>query len=526
MVREQRRTYVAALVLVMLGAGALVARHLSGQARKVTPDETLWRLTYALDAPLEAGKAKVRVALPQGTNTCRVLGESLSWSGWVVDVLRDKQAGSRYAVAVPVGDSSKRRFSATFDLIVSQDARRSHDTKEALSVLARAHYLRPTKTVQVGAEAVKRTLAGLSEGAQGRGVLLQRIFEYCRLAIVSDQDSGPSDAQAVLAQSRASPIGRVRAMIALCRAANIPARTVTGFVVQARRPAAPVFWVEAYMPKRWVPYDPESGYAGDLPPNYLPVRRGGERVMWAGEGAPLAPAYTIEPARPPSGASRTRGGTAWDILDLRSLPVGMRHTLAVLLLLPVGALITAVWRNIIGMQTFGTFTPALLAMSFFYADWRTGGAVLAIVLVLGLAGRVLLDRLKLLMVPRLSIILTLAVLCVAAAISAFDYYRFTPSANAVILPLVVLTMLVERFYIRSEEDGLRSAIKLLGGTLVVGLCCLALLMWGDLGRLLLRFPETLLWVAAALLLVGRYSGYRLTELVRFRDLAADDREET
>jgi hypothetical protein len=36
------------------------------------------------------------------------------------------------------------------------------------------------------------------------------------------------------------------------------------------------------------------------------------------------------------------------------------------------------------------------------------------------------------------------------------------------------------------------------------------------------FPEILLLILAAILLLGRYSGYRLLELVRFRALGGED----
>ena len=36
------------------------------------------------------------------------------------------------------------------------------------------------------------------------------------------------------------------------------------------------------------------------------------------------------------------------------------------------------------------------------------------------------------------------------------------------------------------------------------------------------FPELLLVVLAAMLLLGRYTGYRLSELVRFRSFAGSD----
>ena len=214
----------------------------------------------------------------------------------------------------------------------------------------------------------------------------------------------------------------------------------------------------------------------------------------------------------------SRQGGPLDIVDLTLLPIGMQETLAVLLLLPAGAFITALFRNVVGLRTYGTFTPCLLALSFVYADWRAGVAVFALVMVVGLACRSLLNRLKLLMVPRLSAVLTLVVLCLAAAVAVLDYLGLTPSARAVVLPLVILTMVIERFYISSEEDGHRDALKTLAGTLVVAFCCFLLLRGETLARLALSFPEGQLFIMSALILVGRYSGYRLTELWRFREV--------
>ncbi len=45
-----------------------------------------------------------------------------------------------------------------------------------------------------------------------------------------------------------------------------------------------------------------------------------------------------------------------------------------------------------------------------------------------------------------------------------------------------------------------------------------LLSWPGLGDLLFDYPELHFFTVAALVLMGRYTGYRLTELVRFRDL--------
>ena len=87
--------------------------------------------------------------------------------------------------------------------------------------------------------------------------------------------------------------------------------------------------------------------------------------------------------------------------------------------------------------------------------------------------------------------------------------------------MVILTMLVERFYVTTEEDSLHFAVQLLIGTLAMAFVIYALLGWKTVGETLLKYPELHCLTIVALILVGRYTGYRLTELWRFRDLRGD-----
>jgi hypothetical protein len=206
------------------------------------------------------------------------------------------------------------------------------------------------------------------------------------------------------------------------------------------------------------------------------------------------------------------------ILNLSRLPLPMQPVMAILLLLPFGALITAIVRNVVGIQTFGTFSPALLAMSFIYANWETGLAILIVVMTAGVLSRTWLERLRLLAVPRLSIILTVVILCVVFGVSLLDYMQLTPSAQAVLLPMVILTMLIERFYVTTEEDGLMYTMQLAAGTLTVAALCYVMLSWEEVGKFVLVYPEAHFFTIAVFILLGRYAGYRITELWRFRDL--------
>lgn len=154
------------------------------------------------------------------------------------------------------------------------------------------------------------------------------------------------------------------------------------------------------------------------------------------------------------------------LFDLQRLPIGMRKVVAVILLLPFGVLMTAVFRNLVGLQTFGTFAPSLLALSFVMSDWRTGLMILIVVLAVGYIGLWAMDHMKLLMVPRIGLILTLVIMLMTLAISIFDYLTLTPSANAVLLPTVIIAMLIERIFITEVEDGVQNVLKLLAGPLL------------------------------------------------------------
>ena len=208
-----------------------------------------------------------------------------------------------------------------------------------------------------------------------------------------------------------------------------------------------------------------------------------------------------------------------DILDLTRLSLDMQRVLSLILLMPLGALVTCFFRNLIGLKTSGTFTPTLLALSLVFADWKTGLVILMAALVLGVATRYLIDTMKLLILPRLSVMLTLVVLCIVYGISTMDYLRIPPGTQAVLLPMVILTMLVERLYLTTQEDGPAVALQQLAGTGIVGLCCYLVICWDSVKQLIIAYPELHFFTLALLILIGRYTGYQLLEPWRFRDFA-------
>jgi hypothetical protein len=86
-----------------------------------------------------------------------------------------------------------------------------------------------------------------------------------------------------------------------------------------------------------------------------------------------------------------------------------------------------------------------------------------------------------------------------------------------LFPMVILTGMIERFWTLETEDGTLASFKTLLITLGVSATIALVLSIRPLSQHLFRYPETLGLVMACQLLIGRYTGYRLMELFRFRD---------
>jgi hypothetical protein len=201
------------------------------------------------------------------------------------------------------------------------------------------------------------------------------------------------------------------------------------------------------------------------------------------------------------------------------LPAADRQLVEFLLLLPVAALVCCVVRNVIGLHTFGTFAPALLGLSFREVESPVGAFVLVTVLSVAWIFRRGLARLNLLQVPRSAVMLSIVVALLVAFV-LYSHARGRSVAGVLpFLPLVIVTGLVERFWTTEEEDGTPAALRTMSATLLTAAAVFLVVRADVVRRTVVDYPETLGLVIAAQLMLGRYTGYRLTELLRFRDLA-------
>ena len=204
--------------------------------------------------------------------------------------------------------------------------------------------------------------------------------------------------------------------------------------------------------------------------------------------------------------------------SLFALPIATQAVYAVLMMIPIGALVIMLLRNFIGVKTFGTFMPVLVALAFRETRLLWGLVLFAVIVSLGLLIRFYLEKLRLLLVPRLTTVLTVVVLLMAGISVLSQKLELQPGLSIALFPMVILSMTIERMSIVWEERGASEALQEGVGSLLVAAVAYVVMGIVWLEHIVFVFPELLLVVIAVALLAGRYTGYRLLELRRFKAL--------
>jgi hypothetical protein len=506
------------LGFILLGLLAFLSRYYSRTEIREGLQDSLWQLTYHVDFEVDSPQAEVFLGLPSSSTAAVVEREetthlNLQGKEKVTPLSQNRE------LVLTAQISGKYEATAEFEIrLRPRNAWEEQNRFVSLSSAARSRFDRSDDFLDTASSGVREVLQSIPQGEMTEGEYVQKLFEYCSNLKSGTKEEGLDDVGYALANHRATPLGKARALVTLCRAARIPARLVAGFEMRQSDLATPHVWVEVFHGRKWVPFDPTYGKSQMMPYDFIPIRRDGEELV-RGEGIKnLSATYSVARQSPPESVLQFEKQRPSQVFDLTRLPVEMHEIMSLMLLLPLGALITAVFRNIIGVRTLGTFAPALLAMSFIYAELSTAMVILVAVLTAGYFGRIMLDRLHLLMVPRSSIVLTMIIMLILFGVSLINYVDPEGGVRAVWLPLVILTVLIERFFVTAEEDGTAFAMQLVIGTAVVAACCYMILRWEEIGALLLTYPELHFFTIAGFIQIGRYSGYRLVELWRFRDM--------
>lgn len=194
------------------------------------------------------------------------------------------------------------------------------------------------------------------------------------------------------------------------------------------------------------------------------------------------------------------------------------NTIVLLLMLPIIATIIAILKQVVGITTFGLYTPSIITLSFLALGLKFGLVILFIIIITGAAVRKLLDRFHLLHIPRIAIVLTFSTLIILLTLALGTYLGISSIATIAVFPMLIMTTLAEKFVSALGGRGFYAAILLMIETTIVSLICYWVVEWHYLQNLILGHPEIILLLILFNYVLGRWTGLRLIEYVRFREV--------
>jgi hypothetical protein len=224
----------------------------------------------------------------------------------------------------------------------------------------------------------------------------------------------------------------------------------------------------------------------------------------------------------------TAGIRPWNLLSslvnamlTRGVP---SQTVILLLVLPVIAMILAFLKQVVGITTFGLYTPSIIALSFLALGWPIGVLFLLFILLTGYGTRAAMRRWRLLYIPKVAVIITVVSITLLILMGISAYLDVTFSRETIFI-LLIMSTLAESFLNMKTEQGLTSAILGIGETVLAALICVFIVQWNVFQSLILAYPELILLTIIVDVILGRWSGLRLVEYFRFREVFKHMQEE-
>ena len=505
---KQRYVYVLAVLLTVIGLSVFFYKwQVLGFPISENQETPVWTIESAITFDSGPGSIKVQLHVPTLTPGFRMLNENSVSRGYGFS-LNYGSGGREAQWAIRRADGEQTiyyRISVYEDDSVDQS-----DTTPPFPPLPVIN--EPLKTaVDVLVSDVRDQSA---DTASFTTELLRRV-----------NDPSPDPNVELLMAGAESSADFVRVITTILASARIPARMVRGFPLSGRqRSAQLVAWLEVHDGDDWLYFNPVTGEE-TLPDRFLVWWRGNESLVNVEGGSNVDARFAIQQnqldavAIAESQAAR-RGKSAVDF-SLYSLPIQTQAVYSVLLMIPIGALIMVIMRNFVGIDAFGTFMPVLIALAFRETKLLWGVILFSILVALGLSIRFLLDRARLLLVPRLSAVLIVVVLLMLFISMASHRMGLETGLSVALFPMVIIAMTIERMSVVWEERGAADAMRAGVGSLVVAVAAYVFMGMPWLEHLIFTFPELLLVILALVILSGRYTGYRLSELRRFKALSTE-----
>lgn len=494
--------YLITVMLIIAGVSLAWLRHVqTGEPYLPGEQAQVWQVEARINF-IGDGATSVNLALPENNPRYRLFNEQAASPGYGFSII--KQHGRRH------GEWTKR------------------DTSGRQTVYYKAEFVARSKPQSLKPNDIKvRPVFWQEPEATAASQLLDLVLKkssstasLVRELVKALNNPDPDQNAALLLAHQSS---KAQLLVTLLNQAGVAARTVLGIQLEdARRqqPLTPMVRVQSDSEGMLI--DPSNGKVG-LPDNFLLWNSNENGLLDVAGAHDSSISFSMIKRTIPAQhlARQKNDNSLFSLLGVHLLPIEAQGMFKMLFLLPIGALVVVFMRLLIGVKTSGTFMPILISLAFLQTTLIPGLVSFILIVALGLVIRSYLSYLNLLMVARIATLIVL-VITIIAFMSLISYeLGLSTGITITFFPMIIIAWTIERMSILWEEEGPGEVLQQGFGSLFVAVLSYLLMTTPIISHLTFNFPEINLIVIALILLMGQYTGYRLSELRRFRDLAKE-----
>ncbi len=490
------------LVLLSIGAGGAFLRHRSMEIPLLPGEERpVWLVEARVDFVASGGPVRVNLDLPENIPGFRIFMERAASPGYGFSILTTR--GDRRGEWTKRGVKGRQTLYYSVQFVATSD-------RDPPEIEGKPPAPRPFFFEEPAATAAKQVVS-IAEARSSNPQSLVR-----ELVTLLDSAEQKQNAALLLEQG----LGRAVLLERLLNQAGVAARVSLGLELEdARRRRLLRPLLEVPVDGRWLHFDPATGEQG-LPEDTLLWHRGGSSLLDVEGATGSSVAFSMLRQTVPAleFAYSDFGDSAFASFSVSGLPIEEQSMFKLLFLLPLGALVIVFLRLVVGLRTSGTFMPILIALAFVQTSLPLGLSSFVVLVAVGLVLRSYLSSLDLLLVARIASLIVIVILLIS--LFSLVGYRMGISTGLTItfFPTVIIAWTIERMSILWEEEGPFEVASQGGGSLLAAVLAYLVMEQRVVQHLTFNFPELNLIVLAVILLIGQYTGYRLSELARFRQL--------
>jgi hypothetical protein len=507
MISKKYHAIVVALVVSLIGAFLLYYK-VEILGMPFMPDET--KPVYRIEAKINfEGQNKpvlVSMALPQVQVGTQIISEEASSSGY--GFTKAKTSNGLRAEWAKRRVNGSQTLYYTFEFVLNDSM--MEEKKDIKSPEKQKKELLLDIPIALQS-ATKNLLKDIRwRSADPHSFTAQLIRDF------SDKD--PSQAVKILLSK--SKIPKQDMLYHMLRYEGLTVRKINGlFIDETRRNFTLKPLIEVLHKKKWQRYDLEKGKI-EKDQKFFVWREGGSSILDVTGAKKSKISFSVNKRQVPTRYlmenKKIMENSAILDFSLFTLPVSEQNAFRHMLLVPFGALMVVFLRVFIGIRTSGTFMPILIALAFMETSLLTGLIMFVLIVGIGLVIRSYLSTLNLLLVARISAVV-IVVITIMSFMSILSFKLGIEEAMTItFFPMIILAWTIERMSILWEEEGAKEVFIQGGGSLFVAVCAYFAMSNELVGHITFNFPEVLLILLGIIILMGRYSGYRLTELIRFK----------